>query len=149
MKNISTEKCLISCIVVFATITNANAALDPKCYDDIKLVKDSFGDIKKNPDGSDQQTGTKKPISIDVAFPNPLPAGGNATFDFTKSKVPSGEMETPTPVVHPDFKLISSTKHTYTYQIPNRSADFNGKFTVTDAKCGFSSSLTQLLLPVR
>lgn len=149
MRNFSTEKCLVSCIVVFATITNANAALDPTCYDNIKFVTDSSGKIKKNPDGSDQQTGTPKTISIDIAFQNPLPAGGNATFDFTKSKVPSGEMETPEPVVHPDFKLISSTKHTYTYKVPNSAGDYNGKVTVTDSYCGFSSSLKYLLMPVR
>ncbi|NMX65447.1 hypothetical protein [Pseudomonas sp. WS 5079] len=149
MKNFSTEKCLLACFVVLTAITNANAALDPKCYDNIQVAKGISDTPLKNPDGSDKMVDTKKPISIDIAFPNPLPAGGTATFDLSKSKVPSVEMETPAPVLHPEFTLISSTKYTYTYKIPIRASDYHGKFTVIDTYCGFSNSQTKLLMPVR
>lgn len=92
---------------------------------------------------------TPKASHVDIQFTNPLPAGGTVIFDFSKSTVPSGQINIPTPSMHPDFTLISRTATSFTYQVPNRSADFSTTFAIKDNQCPRSSTTQYLNLPVR
>lgn len=129
---------LFAVVLAFATSASADPAEnDALCYDDIRYYKDVG------------YSGVPKPIHIDIKRLDPIPAGGQFTMDFTGSKVPSGQMSTPAPIMHPDFKLTSSTAHTFSYTAPNRPADFHGKVVVSDTYCGFTEEITHLTLPVR
>jgi hypothetical protein len=141
MNQFNAKNAIFTSSIFFALIASAgaNAEVDPKCYHIHNAVK---------PNGGTYQVTDKKSINIDIRFSNPIPSGGTVIFDFSNSTVPSGQMRTSAPVLHPDFKATSSSAHAYSYTAPDRAADFTGKFVVFDTYCGFSESIT-LTLPVR
>lgn len=155
MKRFGAIKVVVGMAALFTLCAGVNAAdadadVDPRCYTTQTVMVDSGqrdknGGIIYTKDTSIAQ----KPIHIDLKRPDILKAGSEVTFDASGSTVPSGEMEARWTAFHPDFKLVSATDLVQVYKAPDSSGDFNGRFTVFDKYCKFSSTVWIQTIKVR
>jgi hypothetical protein len=151
MKRFGAIKVVVGMAALFTLCAGVNADdVDPRCYT-TKMVEVDSGRVDRNGNPIYEMTAvtSAKPIHIDLKRPDILKAGSEVTFDASGSTVPSGEMEARWTDFHPEFKLVSATDFVQVYKAPDRASDFNGKFTVFDKYCKFSSTVWIQTIKVR